>query len=71
VTANVSLVDERMISLMCAQFRISGCGFVWLSCALWELLSFIQMCPSVFSRSRGHQIQKFFYISTTNMIHLQ
>jgi len=26
--------------------------------ALWELLSYIQMRPSVFSRSRGHQIQK-------------
>jgi len=39
VTANVSLVDRRLISLMCVQFRISGCGL--RSCAMWCIVGVV------------------------------
>jgi len=39
VAAGVSLVDERMIYLMCAQFRISGCGL--RSCAMWCIVGVV------------------------------
>jgi len=75
VTANVSLVDGRVISLF-ALFWINGCG-LW-SFTMWCILGVVVLHTNgpfsyflSFLNQEGTKFKKLFYISTTYMIHFQ